>query len=140
MRSGASRAQCGRYEQIVPLTLSLIRDCIIRVPPSLLVTSISVDGIGIGQYGAKASCLTVDITGVPPSMAATARLRHFAGFRAMRTNIWQPSLAFLSLGLQIIVALHLAPRSTAAWNARSKMATPYCASVSISGNRATFVT
>src|SRR5882757_10216567 len=98
MRSGASRAQCGRYEQIVPLTLSLIRDRSIRVPPSLLVTSTSVDGIGMGQYGAEASCSTVDITGVPPPMAATARLRHFAGFRVIRTNIRHPSLAFLSLG------------------------------------------
>jgi hypothetical protein len=73
-------------------------------------------------------------------MAATARLRRFAGHRVMRTNIWQPSLAFLSLGLQVILALHLAPCSTAAWNARSKMATLYCASVSIGGNRVTFVT
>src|SRR5258708_31927530 len=31
-------------------------------------------------------------------MAATARLRHFAGFPVMRTNIRHPSLAFLSLG------------------------------------------
>jgi len=31
-------------------------------------------------------------------MVATARLRHFAGFRVIRTNIRHPSLAFLSLG------------------------------------------
>src|SRR5258708_4591124 len=73
-------------------------------------------------------------------MAATARLRHFAGFRVIRTNIRHPSLAFLSLGLQIMLALHLASRSTAAWKARSTMATLYCVSVSIGRNRVTFVT
>jgi hypothetical protein len=73
-------------------------------------------------------------------MAATARRRYFAGFRVMRTNIWQPSWALLSLDLRVILALHLAPGSTAAWNSRSKMATLYCASVSVGGNRVTFVT
>jgi hypothetical protein len=73
-------------------------------------------------------------------MAATARLRHFAGFRVIRTNIWHPSLAFLSFGLQVMLAVHLAPCSTAVWNAQGKMATLNCVSVSIGGNRVTFVT
>src|SRR5258708_40114736 len=103
MRSGASRAQCGGNEQIVPLTLSLIRDRSIRVPPSLLVTSTSVDGAGRGQYGGEARGSTVDITGGLPSMGATARLCHFPGFRVIPTTIRHPSLAFLSLGLQIML-------------------------------------
>jgi hypothetical protein len=42
-------------KQIVPLTpASIIRDRSIKVPPSLFVTSISVDGEGIGQYGTEA--------------------------------------------------------------------------------------
>src|ERR1700722_185677 len=76
MRSGASRAQCGRNEQIVPLTSSsLIRDRSIRVPPSLLVTSTSVGGEGIAQNGTETRRSTVDVIGVRPVLGrSTGRM------------------------------------------------------------------
>jgi hypothetical protein len=52
----------------------MIRDRSIRVPPSLLVTSISVDGDGIGQYGMEVRRSRVDITGVLLSLSAAAGL------------------------------------------------------------------